>query len=367
MAGTDDCASRVLQFTVTFAMLFIAAMRLVVSLPDTVDLIDSPSKSAATHHIRLVQNERLTFVNDTGKHPPQSPANLIRRTSLIYGKRNFAAETSHESIPHINDAQTTSLQDSNPNPANDIRLFLSETGQSSTIGNTIELTTSRRLLRSELTRRNEKRVNVVAEKRVLFLDETENEVKKDAKETQKTRTPTNWIAQVTSGRLKSAEDQMNNSHSDATYGVGRTTVGGAGEFAGTLSLAVLQSAPMTVPVLQSAPLETDTPSRTFIPTETIVTPKTIDVGQGLSRLSLDSNTTIDKLPQLIRSLPKAIIIGVKKCGTRALLEFLRAHPEVRATGPETHFFDKNYNLGLEWYRYVLHLFRVTSPPRGWLI
>lgn len=51
-----------------------------------------------------------------------------------------------------------------------------------------------------------------------------------------------------------------------------------------------------------------------------------------------------------RSLPTAIIIGVKKCGTRALLEFLRSHPEVRATGPETHFFDRYYGLGLDWYR-----------------
>ncbi|XP_076334870.1 heparan sulfate glucosamine 3-O-sulfotransferase 3B1-like isoform X2 [Tachypleus tridentatus] len=49
-------------------------------------------------------------------------------------------------------------------------------------------------------------------------------------------------------------------------------------------------------------------------------------------------------------LPQALIIGVKKCGTRALLEFLRLHPNVRAPGPEVHFFDKFYHLGLEWYR-----------------
>lgn len=56
-----------------------------------------------------------------------------------------------------------------------------------------------------------------------------------------------------------------------------------------------------------------------------------------------------------KRLPTAIIIGVKKGGTRALLEFLRAHPDVRATGPEPHFFDKNYEKGLEWYRYVNRL------------
>ncbi|KAK6026390.1 hypothetical protein OSTOST_07666, partial [Ostertagia ostertagi] len=48
------------------------------------------------------------------------------------------------------------------------------------------------------------------------------------------------------------------------------------------------------------------------------------------------------------SLP-AIIVGVKKAGTRALLEFLRLNPNIRAPGPEVHFFDKNYHKGLDWY------------------
>ena len=51
-----------------------------------------------------------------------------------------------------------------------------------------------------------------------------------------------------------------------------------------------------------------------------------------------------------RRLPDAIIIGVKKAGTRALLEFLRIHPDVRAPGPEPHFFDRYYDRGYEWYR-----------------
>lgn len=33
-----------------------------------------------------------------------------------------------------------------------------------------------------------------------------------------------------------------------------------------------------------------------------------------------------------RQLPSALIIGVKKGGTRALLEFIRVHPDVRAAG-----------------------------------
>ncbi|XP_029433053.1 heparan sulfate glucosamine 3-O-sulfotransferase 4-like [Rhinatrema bivittatum] len=51
-----------------------------------------------------------------------------------------------------------------------------------------------------------------------------------------------------------------------------------------------------------------------------------------------------------KKLPQAIIIGVKKGGTRALLEALRVHPDVRAVGMEPHFFDRNYEKGLEWYR-----------------
>ncbi|XP_074648281.1 heparan sulfate glucosamine 3-O-sulfotransferase 3B1-like [Tubulanus polymorphus] len=51
-----------------------------------------------------------------------------------------------------------------------------------------------------------------------------------------------------------------------------------------------------------------------------------------------------------KKLPKALIIGAKKGGTRALLEFLRQHPDVRAPGPEIHFFDRHYDLGLDWYR-----------------
>lgn len=52
-----------------------------------------------------------------------------------------------------------------------------------------------------------------------------------------------------------------------------------------------------------------------------------------------------------RHLPEALIIGVKKSGTRALLEFIRLHPDVRAAGCEVHFFDRHYMKGLLWYRH----------------
>ncbi|KAM4530425.1 heparan sulfate glucosamine 3-O-sulfotransferase 6-like [Odontesthes bonariensis] len=54
-----------------------------------------------------------------------------------------------------------------------------------------------------------------------------------------------------------------------------------------------------------------------------------------------------------KRFPQAIIIGVKKGGTRALLEFLRIHPDVRAFGAEPHFFDRFYEKGLEWYRNLM--------------
>jgi hypothetical protein len=56
-----------------------------------------------------------------------------------------------------------------------------------------------------------------------------------------------------------------------------------------------------------------------------------------------------------KNLPQAIIIGVKKCGTRALLKFLSIHPSIAVSSKEIHFFDSpdNFRLGPNWYRYVI--------------
>ncbi|XP_036422689.1 heparan sulfate glucosamine 3-O-sulfotransferase 4 [Colossoma macropomum] len=69
----------------------------------------------------------------------------------------------------------------------------------------------------------------------------------------------------------------------------------------------------------------------------------------------DSDLSLRRAPNCTsdygeKKLPQAIIIGVKKGGTRALLEALRVHPDVRAVGNEPHFFDRNYERGLDWYR-----------------
>jgi len=91
---------------------------------------------------------------------------------------------------------------------------------------------------------------------------------------------------------------------------------------------------------------------------------TIENGSENSKsdLFLDDNNSELLIPSLeidsvqsrnkTRRLPQALIIGVKKAGTRALLEYLRMHPDVKAPGPEPHFFDKNYEKGLSWYRLV---------------
>lgn len=77
---------------------------------------------------------------------------------------------------------------------------------------------------------------------------------------------------------------------------------------------------------------------------------------------LEANISAKELTAT-RRLPQALIIGVKKGGTRALLEFLRLHPDIRALGSEPHFFDRYYARGLEWYRYA-HV--LQSHQSNWI-
>ena len=53
-----------------------------------------------------------------------------------------------------------------------------------------------------------------------------------------------------------------------------------------------------------------------------------------------------------KRLPNTLIIGVKKGGTKALLVFLEAHPKIRASKKEVHFFDNehHYHSGVQWYK-----------------
>ncbi|GFO02769.1 heparan sulfate glucosamine 3-o-sulfotransferase 5 [Plakobranchus ocellatus] len=47
--------------------------------------------------------------------------------------------------------------------------------------------------------------------------------------------------------------------------------------------------------------------------------------------------------------PQAIMIGSGHCGTRALLDFIQMHPHVVVAHSEVHFFDDQFNRGMEWY------------------
>ncbi|XP_070534977.1 heparan sulfate glucosamine 3-O-sulfotransferase 1-like [Ptychodera flava] len=56
--------------------------------------------------------------------------------------------------------------------------------------------------------------------------------------------------------------------------------------------------------------------------------------------------------ELRRRLPGALVIGIQKSGTGALLKMLNLHPDVKIALREVHFFDldENYSRGMEWYR-----------------
>ncbi|WAQ96259.1 LOW QUALITY PROTEIN: HS3S2-like protein, partial [Mya arenaria] len=80
------------------------------------------------------------------------------------------------------------------------------------------------------------------------------------------------------------------------------------------------------------------------------------------------NLSSKPLDERIRRLPKVIIVGVKKCWTRALFEYLKLHPLIKAPGPEPHFFDRNYHRGLDWYRSMMpatkeHEITMEKTPR----
>lgn len=65
-----------------------------------------------------------------------------------------------------------------------------------------------------------------------------------------------------------------------------------------------------------------------------------------------NNQTLGLMKNLKQSLPQCIIIGVRKAGTRAVLEYLTLNDRIRKADNEVHFFDNDerYALGLDYYR-----------------
>ena len=65
--------------------------------------------------------------------------------------------------------------------------------------------------------------------------------------------------------------------------------------------------------------------------------------------SIETNS-YEKVGEKKQRHPTVIILGVKKAGTRALLDILRMHPKVVGAIEEIYFFNGHYHKGLEWYR-----------------
>jgi hypothetical protein len=76
----------------------------------------------------------------------------------------------------------------------------------------------------------------------------------------------------------------------------------------------------------------------------------LNIINAINSTSVVNSAPIFNLPQLSQKLPQAIIIGAKKCGTRALLKFIGAHYDVVTADSELHFFDRYYHMGFDWYR-----------------
>ena len=57
------------------------------------------------------------------------------------------------------------------------------------------------------------------------------------------------------------------------------------------------------------------------------------------------------VPKYTDRLPKFLVIGVMKCGTTALANFLQNHPHVKQSLREPNFFnkDENYHRGFGYY------------------
>ncbi|GMT16443.1 hypothetical protein PFISCL1PPCAC_7740 [Pristionchus fissidentatus] len=69
----------------------------------------------------------------------------------------------------------------------------------------------------------------------------------------------------------------------------------------------------------------------------------------IERRAMSAPSEESRSPQ--HHLPSALLIGVRKGGTRALLDALALHPAIKAARREVHYFDDetNYAKGEEWY------------------
>ncbi|XP_060065999.1 heparan sulfate glucosamine 3-O-sulfotransferase 1-like [Ylistrum balloti] len=79
-------------------------------------------------------------------------------------------------------------------------------------------------------------------------------------------------------------------------------------------------------------------------------------GHG-SRFSDDiqNNIPVHKKTDLRQRLPQCLIIGVKKAGTGAMVQYLKLHPDIVIADKELNFFDyeRNFKLGFDYYKSLM--------------
>ena len=81
--------------------------------------------------------------------------------------------------------------------------------------------------------------------------------------------------------------------------------------------------------------------------ELVVPQHTRDDSSKVSSITFGVNGSAQRFP-------KALVIGVRKAGTHALITYLSLHPDIAATTSEVHYFDGNYDRGTEWYRHQMY-------------
>ena len=84
---------------------------------------------------------------------------------------------------------------------------------------------------------------------------------------------------------------------------------------------------------------------------------------GYAPASINTSNTTHvhvRATRKVQQYPQAIIIGVRKAGTRALINMLNIHPDIVSAREEVHFFDRNenYEKGVDWY--ISRMPRTTS-------
>ena len=72
---------------------------------------------------------------------------------------------------------------------------------------------------------------------------------------------------------------------------------------------------------------------------------------GFIRAAKQGLWSIRRITSSMRKLPEFIIIGGQKCGTSSFYKNLVKHPQVQPCyQKETHYFDVNYDKGIQWYQ-----------------